>query len=141
MRRASRVCRALAIVAAACAACTAPPEPDRTRPEAVRTTPFARHDRMLVGLRVRMIDEGPLEAPAPGGAAPVVALIPGHTSRIEEYDGLVPVLARCHPVLVLDSPGARRSLAAGITAELAAALEEFLARPETALPAAPGSGG
>jgi 4,5:9,10-diseco-3-hydroxy-5,9,17-trioxoandrosta-1(10),2-diene-4-oate hydrolase len=72
---------------------------------AVRTTPFAQHDRTLLGLRVRMIDEGPREAPPPGDAAPVVVLIPGHTSRIEEYDGLVPVLARRHRVLVLDFPG------------------------------------
>jgi pimeloyl-ACP methyl ester carboxylesterase len=78
--------------------CTPPPEAGRTRPEAVRTTPFTQHDVQLLGLRVRMIDEGPRDAP-------VVVLIPGHTSRIEEYDGLVPVLAQRHRVLVLDFPG------------------------------------
>jgi pimeloyl-ACP methyl ester carboxylesterase len=97
-------------------ACTTPPDAGRTRPETVRTTPFAQHDRELLGLRVRLIDEGPYEASkrqGPGGGldldprarAPVVVLIPGHTSRIEEYDGLVPVLARRHRVLVLDFPG------------------------------------
>ena len=78
--------------------CTPPPDAGRTRPEAVRTTPFAQQDVQLLGLRVRMIDEGARDAP-------VVVLIPGHTSRIEEYDGLVPVLARRHRVLVLDFPG------------------------------------
>lgn len=79
-------------------ACAPPPDAGRTRPEAVRATPFEQRDVQLLGLRVRMIDEG---APT----APVVVLIPGHTSRIEEYDGLVPVLARRHRVLVLDFPG------------------------------------
>jgi pimeloyl-ACP methyl ester carboxylesterase len=105
MLPASRVRHALVIAAVACAACAPPREPGRTRPEAARATPFAQQDRTLLGLRVRMIDEGPREAPAPGSAAPVVVLIPGHTSRIEEYDGLVPALARRHRVLVLDFPG------------------------------------
>ena len=79
-------------------ACAPPPDADRHRPEAVRTTPFAQQDVQLLGLRIRTIDEGPRDAP-------VVVLIPGHTSRIEEYDGLVPILARRHRVLVLDFPG------------------------------------
>lgn len=79
-------------------ACSPPPDAGRSRPEAVRTTPFAQHDRTLLGLRVRVIDQGPRDAPA-------LVLIPGHTSRIEEYDGLVPRLARRHRVLVLDFPG------------------------------------
>ncbi len=78
--------------------CAPPPDAGRTRPGAVRTTPFEQRDMQLLGFRVRMIDEGPRDAP-------VVVLIPGHTSRIEEYDGLVPVLARRHRVLVLDFPG------------------------------------
>jgi pimeloyl-ACP methyl ester carboxylesterase len=52
----------------------------------------------VLGVRVRYIEEGPEDAP-------VVLLIPGHTSRIEEYDGLVPTLSRRHRVLVLDFPG------------------------------------
>jgi len=69
----------------------------------VRTTPFLQRDARVLGLRVRYIDVGPTAAPA--NAAPALLLIPGHTSRIEEYDGLVPVLARRHRVVVLDYPG------------------------------------
>jgi len=83
--------------------CGAPPDAGRTRPESVRTTPFPQRDAQVLGLRVRYIDVGPTQAPAQG--APALLLIPGHTSRIEEYDGLVPVLARRHRVVVLDYPG------------------------------------
>jgi pimeloyl-ACP methyl ester carboxylesterase len=69
----------------------------------VRSTPFPQRDAQVLGLRVRYIDVGPTQAPAAG--APALLLIPGHTSRIEEYDGLVPVLARRHRVVVLDYPG------------------------------------
>ena len=75
------------------------------RPQAVRTTPFEQRDLRVLGLRIRYIDEGPRQPPPDGLAPPVVVLIPGHTSRIEEYDGLVPVLSRDHRVLVLDFPG------------------------------------
>ena len=83
------------------------PPADRgfTRPRSVRTTPFEQRDLRVLDLRIRYIDEGPREPPQDGRAAPVVVLIPGHTSRIEEYDGLVPVLSRHHRVLVLDFPG------------------------------------
>jgi pimeloyl-ACP methyl ester carboxylesterase len=66
----------------------------------VRATPFEQRDLELDGLRLRYIDVGP-ERRDRG----VVVLIPGHTSRIEEYDGLVPALSRSHRVLVLDFPG------------------------------------
>ena len=88
---------------AALLGCSAPPDAQRTRPVAVRTTPFPQRDAQVLGLRVRYIDVGPTEASADG--APVLLLIPGHTSRIEEYDGLVPRLARRHRVVVLDYPG------------------------------------
>ena len=75
----------------------------RTRPGTVRATPFPQRDATVLGLRVRYVDVGPTE---PGlDSAPALLLIPGHTSRIEEYDGLVPVLARRHRVVVLDYPG------------------------------------
>jgi pimeloyl-ACP methyl ester carboxylesterase len=90
-------------VAAALLGCGAPPDAGRTRPEAVRATPYPQRDAQVLGLRVRYIDVGPTDAPADG--APALLLIPGHTSRIEEYDGLVPVLARRHRVVVLDYPG------------------------------------
>jgi len=51
---------------------------------------------------LRYIDVGPTE---PSANPEVVVLIPGHTSRIEEYDGLVPTLSRRRRVLVLDFPG------------------------------------
>jgi pimeloyl-ACP methyl ester carboxylesterase len=83
--------------------CGVPPDAGRTRPEAVRTTPFPQRDAQVLGLRIRYIDVGPTDVPADG--APSLLLIPGHTSRIEEYDGLVPQLARRHRVVVLDYPG------------------------------------
>jgi pimeloyl-ACP methyl ester carboxylesterase len=90
-------------IAAALIGCSAPADPGRTRPEAVRTTPFPQRDAHVLGLRVRYIDVGPTAAPKDG--APALLLIPGHTSRIEEYDGLVPRLAQRHRVVVLDYPG------------------------------------
>jgi pimeloyl-ACP methyl ester carboxylesterase len=83
--------------------CGAPPDAGRTRPKSVRTTPFPQRDAQILGLRVRYIDVAPTAAPADD--APALLLIPGHTSRIEEYDGLVPILARRHRVVVLDYPG------------------------------------
>jgi pimeloyl-ACP methyl ester carboxylesterase len=89
------------MLAAASLACAAPEDRDPTRPAAAPTTPFAQHDLRLDaldGVRIRLVDEGRRDAP-------VALLIPGHTSRIEEYDGLVPALSRQHRVLVLDFPG------------------------------------
>ena len=79
----------------------APPDQGRTRPQAVPVTPYEQRDIRIGGLRIRYIDVGPLEA----GDGSTVLLIPGHTSRIEESDGLVPPLARQHRVVVLDFPG------------------------------------
>lgn len=76
-----------------------------TRPVNVRATPFPQLDATVLGLRIRYIDVGPTDPGLTRDAAPVALLIPGHTSRIEEYDGLVPVLARRHRVIVLDYPG------------------------------------
>jgi pimeloyl-ACP methyl ester carboxylesterase len=90
------------MLAATLCACSAPPDPGRTRPEAVRATPLPQRDARVLGLRVRYVDFGPTAPEAP--ALPLL-LIPGHTSRIEEYDGIVPVLARRHRVVVLDYPG------------------------------------
>jgi pimeloyl-ACP methyl ester carboxylesterase len=98
-RRAARGALALA----GCAlGCSAPADRGYTRPQAVRTTPYTQHDIRVLGLRLRYIDEGPA---LPARRDRVVVLIPGHTSRIEEYDGLVPTLSRAHRVLVLDFPG------------------------------------
>src|SRR5262245_1585391 len=80
--------------------CSPPQDPGWTRPQRVPATPYDQHDLRVGSLRLRYIDVGPTEA-----EGSVLVLIPGHTSRIEEYDGLVPVLARRHRVLVLDFPG------------------------------------
>ncbi len=98
MRR--RVALGLSAVMAL-AGCAAPEDRDPFHPDRVPTTPFTqRHVRLaaLDDVRIRYIDEGPRRAP-------VALLIPGHTSRIEEYDGLVPTLAERHRVVVLDFPG------------------------------------
>lgn len=54
-------------------------------------------------MRLRYIDVGPTDRDAEGG--PPMLLLHGHTSRIEEYDDFVPILARRHRVLVPDLPG------------------------------------
>lgn len=97
----SRQRQVLALAVGLLAACSAPPDPGRTRPEAAHSTPHAQRDLLLSGfdlLRVRYIDVGAREAP-------VLLLIPGHTSRIEELDALTAPLSRSHRVLVFDFPG------------------------------------
>lgn len=95
----------MALGFAALVGCSPPPDAGLTRPGAVRTTPYEQRDANVLGLRVRYIDVGPEDPAVPRAGAPALLLIPGHTSRIEEYDGLVPVLARRHRVVVLDYPG------------------------------------
>jgi len=101
--RAGRLGAALAL--AWLAGCGAPEDAAPHRPTAVPATPFEQRDLRVLDARVRYIDEGPTAPGARADEAPVALLIPGHTSRIEEYDGLVPTLARRHRVLVLDYPG------------------------------------
>ncbi len=93
------ICLCAALGAAACAP---PADPGRTRPEHVRATPYEQRDLVVNGLRLRYIDVGPTETVRRDR---VLVLIPGHTSRVEEYDGLVPTLSRRHRVVVLDFPG------------------------------------
>jgi 2-hydroxy-6-oxonona-2,4-dienedioate hydrolase len=77
-----------------------------SRPGRARATPFAQRDLSVAGLRVRYVDVGPVfRAEGTAQAVLPVLLIPGHTSRVEEYDGIVPALARRRRVLVLDFPG------------------------------------
>jgi pimeloyl-ACP methyl ester carboxylesterase len=83
-------------------ACAPPPDPGRARPGVVRATPFAQRDLVVGGLRIRYVDEGPRE---PRSAELPLLLIPGHTSRVEEYDVLVGPLSLRRRVLVLDFPG------------------------------------
>ena len=67
-----------------------------TRPVAVSVTPYAQHDVTVDGMRLRYVEEG---------SGPILVLIPGLTSRIEEYDGMVADLRRDFRVLALDFPG------------------------------------
>jgi pimeloyl-ACP methyl ester carboxylesterase len=77
----------------------APTAPPRTRPEKAHRTSVPETDLVVDSLRLRLIDTGPHE-----GATPLL-LIPGHTSRIEEYDTILPRLARDRRVIVFDFPG------------------------------------
>lgn len=74
-----------------------------TRPEAVRATPHPQRDVLVNGVRIRYIDVGPTETAAPPNGT--LLLIHGLSSRLEEYDAIVPSLARRHRVLVPDLPG------------------------------------
>ncbi len=76
----------------------APADRGLTRPESVRATSFAQRDVTVDGFRLRLIDEGPREAPP-------LLLLPGHTSRIEELDHLVPLLSDSFRVVIFDFPG------------------------------------
>lgn len=93
--------RLAAVLAIALAVgCGTPPDAKPTRPVTVRATPFAQRDIEVGGLRLRYIDVRPEAEPRS-----TVLLIHGHTSRIEEYDGIVPHLAEYLRVLVVDLPG------------------------------------
>jgi pimeloyl-ACP methyl ester carboxylesterase len=71
-----------------------------TRPRRAPATSHEQHDVTVNGLRLRYIDVRPqVELDAP------VLLIHGHSSRLEEYETLVPHLAARRRVLVPDLPG------------------------------------
>lgn len=72
------------------------------RPVTVPATPFKQADVRVLGLRLRYVDVGPNDG---RGAIETVVLIPGITSRIEDYDDLVRALSARRRVLVLDLPG------------------------------------
>jgi pimeloyl-ACP methyl ester carboxylesterase len=98
-----RLRRALSVVPMLLAgACAPPPDKGLTRPVHVPATPYEQRDLHLNDLRLRYIDVSARENGADG--LPVL-LIHGHTSRIEEYDGLVPALSLRRRVLVMDLPG------------------------------------
>jgi pimeloyl-ACP methyl ester carboxylesterase len=67
-----------------------------TRPIGVPATIFTQRDVMVDGMRLRYIDEG---------QGPVIAMIPGHTGKLENYDGLVERLKSRFRILVVDFPG------------------------------------
>ncbi|MBX2814096.1 MAG: alpha/beta hydrolase [Myxococcales bacterium] len=72
------------------------------RPRQVRSTPYTQHDLEVLGFRLRYIDVPARDRTRSG--VPLL-LIHGHTSRIEEYDALIPHLSEYHRVLVCDLPG------------------------------------
>lgn len=72
-----------------------------TRPRRASATPFPQLDATVLGMRLRYISVGPTETET----GPPLLLIHGLSSRIEEYDALVPHLARSRRVLVVDLPG------------------------------------
>ncbi len=72
-----------------------------TRPKTAPATSFAQRDVTVQGLRLRYIDV----APAGAEEDEPVLLIHGHSSRLEEYEDLVPLLAARRRVLVPDLPG------------------------------------
>jgi pimeloyl-ACP methyl ester carboxylesterase len=72
-----------------------------TRPRRAPVTPHEQRDVTVHGLRLRYIDV----APKDGEHDAPLLLIHGHSSRLEEYDALVPHLAKRRRVLVPDLPG------------------------------------
>lgn len=66
------------------------------RPLLVKATAFTQRDIVVNGMRLRYIDEG---------TGPAIILLPGHTSRIEEYEALVGALRGRFRVLAFDFPG------------------------------------
>jgi pimeloyl-ACP methyl ester carboxylesterase len=77
------------------------PATSPTRPRAAPVTAHPQRDAVVHGIRLRYIDVRPEgeEEDVP------VLLIHGHSSRLEEYEELVPHLARRRRVLVPDMPG------------------------------------
>jgi pimeloyl-ACP methyl ester carboxylesterase len=86
------------LLAGALVACGPPPDRGLTRPVAVPATPYTQRDLIVAGVRLRYVDEGPRDAP-------VVLVLPGHTTRIEDYDDLVPAFVPHFRVLLPDLPG------------------------------------
>jgi 2-hydroxy-6-oxonona-2,4-dienedioate hydrolase len=81
----------------------ADPSAAPTRPVVVRATPHEQRDVSAHGVRLRYIDVGPTDADASSDRP--LLLIHGLSSRLEEYDSLLPILARRKRVLVPDLPG------------------------------------
>lgn len=73
------------------------------RPRKVAATKHDQRDLVVSGARIRYIDVGPIEPS--DELAPPVLLIHGLSSRIEEYEDLVPHLALRRRVIVPDLPG------------------------------------
>lgn len=70
--------------------------PAPRRPVAARATPFFQGDVSIDGVRVRYTD---------AGEGPPLLLVPGLTSRIEEFDGMIAALSPRFRVLTFDFPG------------------------------------
>jgi 2-hydroxy-6-oxonona-2,4-dienedioate hydrolase len=77
-------------------ASTAGPKDGPRRPVKAVATAYAQRDIVVNGLRLRYVDEG---------AGEPIILLPGHTSRVEEYESLIGELRGGYRVLVFDWPG------------------------------------
>ena len=75
-----------------------------TRPRKAPATRHEQRDVTVHGLRLRYIDVAPAAEGAATDDVPLL-LIHGHSSRLEEYEALIPHLARGRRVLVPDLPG------------------------------------
>ena len=73
------------------------------RPKGVRATPHEQRDTVVNDVRIRYIDVGPTDPSVESNGT--LLLIHGLSSRLEEYDEIVPALSRRHRVLVPDLPG------------------------------------
>ena len=78
-----------------------PPARLLARPVRAPATQYTQRDVTVHGLRLRYIDV----APAGHEDDEPLLLIHGHSSRLEEYEALIPHLARRRRVLVPDLPG------------------------------------
>ena len=72
-----------------------------TRPERANATRHEQRDITVLGMRLRYVDI----APRGETTGPPLLLAHGHSSRIEEYEALLPHLAEGRRVLVPDLPG------------------------------------
>ncbi len=70
------------------------------RPARARATPHEQRDVTVLGMRLRYVDIRPAQE-----QGPPLLLVHGHSSRIEEYDALVPHLRAGRRVIIPDLPG------------------------------------
>lgn len=73
------------------------------RPQRAPATSHEQRDITVLGMRLRYVDVAPTAGTASG--APPLLLAHGHSSRIEEYEALLPHLRAGRRVLVPDLPG------------------------------------
>ncbi len=70
------------------------------RPRRAPVTPHEQRDLTVLGMRLRYVDIRPADE-----EGPPLLLVHGHSSRIEEYDALVPHLRAGRRIIIPDLPG------------------------------------